>query len=75
VSSILIVRICRPALRLWRRIRHFDQYLEGLPLDVRDPNALLSVLKEPVVMLAAADTLPNTRLKLPGPVVVVELRL
>jgi hypothetical protein len=49
VSSVLIVNISRPAMRLWARIRYFDTYSKTVPDEIRGsverPDAALSVSK------------------------------
>jgi hypothetical protein len=39
VTSIIIVRICRPALKLWYRVRNFDSYVQKIPAEIRDQGA------------------------------------
>ena len=38
VSSLLIIRICRPAMALWRKMRDFDKYKRSLPTELVDPS-------------------------------------
>jgi hypothetical protein len=36
ISAILIVGICRPAMRLWRQVRHFEAYQATVPEEIRN---------------------------------------
>jgi hypothetical protein len=36
VSSLLIIRICRPAMILWRKVRNFDVYCKSVPSEIRE---------------------------------------
>ena len=45
LSSVIVVKICMPAMTLWRRVRHFDLYIQGVPSDVRIPDAEADVPK------------------------------
>jgi hypothetical protein len=34
VSLILILRICSPAMRIWKRVRNFESYARALPAEI-----------------------------------------
>ena len=36
VGSILIIRYCRPALKLWQQVRYFEDYAKTIPSELRN---------------------------------------
>jgi hypothetical protein len=36
ISSLLIIRICRPAMALWSKVKNFDRYEQAIPQEQRD---------------------------------------
>jgi hypothetical protein len=39
MSSVMIVNICRPALGLWHKVQHFDEYVASVPSEIRQVDA------------------------------------
>jgi hypothetical protein len=47
-SSVMIVSICMPAMKLWHRVRNFEEYVKGLPTKIRDiatENKIMAAIK------------------------------
>lgn len=39
ISSVVIVKYCRPALRMWRNVRFFNDFVEAVPKEMRNFDA------------------------------------